>query len=147
MLQLTTVLVCVVVGSACALWVFALRKLLPLYRSGAIQGGWRLAFQFVCIALSWVTMQIVVWLFLRQDAATMMLNVLWAIALLSWVTLSTLLRTAARRGQTLAAETEGLDGYTVRSAAQRVAEAQAGRQASYVSASAIVRGIEGMEVE
>lgn len=56
-------------------------------------------------------------------------------------------RGAGRRGRTVAAETEALDGYTVRSAAQRVAEAQATAHRGYPSASATVRAIENMEIE
>ncbi len=60
-------------------------------------------------------------------------------------------RTAGRRGQTLTSETDALDGYTVRSAGQRVAAAQAAPQPAqrqgYASASPTVRAIENMEVE
>lgn len=60
-------------------------------------------------------------------------------------------RAAGRRGPTLAAETDALDGYTVRSAGQRVAAAQASSQPAqrqgYASASPTVRAIENMEVE
>ena len=54
-------------------------------------------------------------------------------------------------GQAVAAETANLDSYTVRSAAQRVAQAQAvpqpAQRQGYASASPTVRNIENMEVE
>lgn len=93
MLQLVVAVVCVVAGGAAALWVFMLYKLLPLYRSGAVQGGYRAAFQVAIALLSWVTMHIIVWLFMHQDALAMMLTVLWAIGLLSWLTVSTVAQT------------------------------------------------------
>lgn len=93
MFQLTVAMVFVIVGATCALWVFVIAKLLPLYRSGAVQGGYRAAFQVAAALLSWVTMQIAVWLLMRQDAAATLLSVLWAIGLLAWLTLATVART------------------------------------------------------
>jgi hypothetical protein len=93
MLQLTIAMVFVIVGATCALWVFLLYKLLPLYRSGAVQGAHRPAFQAAAALLSWVTMQIAVWLLMRNDAAAALLSVLWAIGLLAWLTLATVSRT------------------------------------------------------
>lgn len=93
MFQLTVAMVFVIVGATCALWVFVIAKLLPLYRSGAVQGGYRAAFQVAAALLSWVTMQIIVWLFLHNDAAATLLSVLWAIGLLAWLTLATVART------------------------------------------------------
>lgn len=93
MLQLTIAVVFVIVGVTCALWVFVVAKLLPLYRSGAVEGGYRASFQTAAALLSWVTMQIVVWLLMHQDAAATMLSVLWAIGLLAWLTVATVART------------------------------------------------------
>lgn len=93
MFQLTVAMVFVIVGATCALWVFVIAKLLPLYRSGAVQGGYRAAFIAAAALLSWVTMQIIVWLFLHNDAAATLLSVLWAIGLLAWLTLATVART------------------------------------------------------
>lgn len=93
MLQLTIAMVFVIVGATCALWVFLLYKLLPLYRSGAVQGAHRPAFQAAVALLAWVTMQIAVWLLMRNDAAAALLSVLWAIGLLAWLTLATVSRT------------------------------------------------------
>ena len=76
----------VVIGAA-LLWWIVLYKLLPLYRAGAVAGGCRAAFQFVVVGLAWVTMQIIVWLFLRSDALAALLSVLWAAGLLSWLVL------------------------------------------------------------
>ena len=67
------------------------------------------------------------------------------------VALVAAVRSAGKRGQAVAAETANLDGYTVRSAGQRVAAAQAAPQPAqrqgYASASPTVRAIENMEVE
>lgn len=93
MVQLAYVLAGIVVGGAVVMWGIILYKLLPLYRAGAVQGGYRAAFQVAIALLSWVTMQIVVWLFMHQDALAMMLTVLWAIGLLSWLTVSTVAQT------------------------------------------------------
>lgn len=93
MLQFAIALVVILMVTAIVLWWFILYKLLPLYRKRAVQDGYRTAFQVAVVLLSWVTMQIIVWLLLVQDALAMMLNVVWVVGLLAWLTLSTVART------------------------------------------------------
>lgn len=151
MLQLAFVLVFVVVGAVCILWVFILSKLLPLYRTGVVQGGYRTAFQVAVALLSWVTMQIVAWLLLRQDAIAMMLTVLWAMGLIAWLALSAVARTR-RQMQSETAKAEpprkvdrpdkpDISRYTVR----RASVAPAVPMASGTPRSARVRRIMSME--
>lgn len=82
----------VVIGAA-LLWWATLHKLYPRYKAGTVRGGYRAAFQFVVVALSWVTMEIIVWLWLRVDALAALLSVLWAVGLLSWLMLGAVART------------------------------------------------------
>ncbi len=97
----------VVIGAA-LLWWIVLYKLLPLYRTGAVAGGYRTAFQFVVVGLAWVTMQIIVWLWLRSDALAALLSVLWAAGLLSWLVLGTVARTRRQvASETVAAQPQG----------------------------------------
>lgn len=114
MQQLAVVLVWVDVAGLCALWWATLYKLLPLYRSGAIQGNYRPAFQFVLAALAWATMQVIVWLFLKADAAAMLLNVLWAIGLISWALLAVIKRTRRNVFAADTAQAQPPPRYTVR---------------------------------
>lgn len=137
MLQLGILMLACIFVSMVALWVVTLYKLLPLYRSGAIAGPYRAAFGVVLLLLSWVTMQVLVWLLAHNDAGAMLLNVLWAIAGLSWLALAAVRRARAagpRVGPMLAetdaatapppaprrvaapAKTDPLAGYTVRTA-------------------------------
>ncbi len=133
MMQLAILMLTTVLAGTCALWVITLYKLLPLYRSGAIAGPYRAAFWAVLLALSWVTMQVIVWLLAHNDAGAMMLNVLWAIAALSWPALVAVrrARAAGPRVGPMLAETEAatapppaprrvatpdLSNYTVRTA-------------------------------
>lgn len=137
MLQLTIAIVFVIVGVTCALWVFLLYKLWPLYRSGAVQGVHRPAFQAAAALLAWVTMQIAVWLLMRNDAAAALLSVLWAIGLLAWLTLATVSRTRrqvrnetaqihprpAAKPQAAQAAPPDISRYTVRRVSQPAAAA------------------------
>ena len=68
-----------------------------------------------------------------------------AVGVAAWRTV----KRGAPAATTVAAETDPIAGYTVRSAAERVAQqaAQRPRQPAYVSPSAAVRAIENMEVE
>lgn len=142
----------VVAGSTGVLWVFTLYKLLPLYRSGAIQGQYRGVFRFVLFALSWVTMQIIVWLFMHQDAAAMMFNALWAMVGLAWAILATVGRTRRNVFEARAQEAPrpvqqgkqsrpDISGYTVRTAPR---QAHGGVRAASGQRSARVRRIMGM---
>lgn len=147
MLQLTYALVFTVIAATCALWVFVLYKLLPLYKAGTVAGGYRTAFQVAVALLSWVSMQIVVWLLMGQDAAAMMLTVLWAIGLLSWLTLTTVARTRRQvRAETAQPQplpsSAGPQGYKVRTRPHVTAT---GMSAATGPRSARVRRIQGME--
>lgn len=122
MLQLAIVLAVVVVGATSALWVVALYKLLPLYRVGSISGGYRPMFQFVLVALAWVTMQIIVWLLLHQDAGAAMLSVLWAVGGLSWLLISTVQRTRRNVFEARAQGATPAAGQTARPARLRPAQ-------------------------
>ena len=146
MLQLAYALVAVVIVSVCALWVLGLFVLLPRYRGGKAQGPHRTMFQLAAVLLGWVTMQIVVWLFMHADALAMMFNVLWAIGLLTWATFAAIGRTRRQvyEQRTAAAQT---GGWTVISApAAARARARAPLRPGYSGPSQTVRNIEAMEV-
>jgi len=148
MLQLAYALVVLLIGSVCALWVLVLFVLLPRYRSGRVQGPHRTMFQLAAALLGWATMQIVVWLFLRLDAAAMMGNVLWAIALLSWAALAAVRRTRRQvyEQRTAAAQpVPRTGGWTVISAPR--AGTRAPYRTGYSGPSRTVAGIEAMEVQ
>jgi hypothetical protein len=102
------------------LWWATLYKLLPLYRAGAVQGGWRVVFQVVIFGLSWITMWIAVWGFWHSDVIAVQLSVLWAIAGLSWAIVAT---TRRARRTVFATETTAATptGYTVRTQPRRAA--------------------------
>ena len=147
MLQLAYALVGLLVVGVLVLWVLVLSKLLPWYRGGKVQGPYRTMFVLVVALLGWVTMQIIVWLLMHQDAAAMMGNVLWAVGLLSWAMLAAVRRTRRQvyEQRTAAAQpVPRTGGWTVISAPR--AGTRAPYRTGYSGPSQTVRDIEAMEV-
>jgi len=146
MLQLAYALVGLLIAGVLVLWALVLAKLLPWYRGGRMQGPYRTLFFLVVALLGWVTMQIIVWLFLHQDALAMMGNVLWAIGLLSWAMLAAVRRTRRQvyEQRTAAAKPEA-GGWTVIGAPR--AGTRAPMRPGYTGPSRTVAGIEAMEVQ
>ena len=148
MLQLAYALVVLLIGSVCALWVLGLFVLLPWYRGGKVQGPHRTMFQLAAALLGWVTMQIVVWLFMQADALAMMGNVLWAIGVLTWATFAAVGRTRRQVYEQRTAEAQPAPqtgGWTVISA-PAAARTRAPLRPGYTGPSRTVAGIEAMEV-
>jgi len=148
MLQLAYALVGLLIAGVLVLWALVLAKLLPWYRGGKVQGPYRTMFVLVVALLGWVTMQIIVWLFLHQDALAMMGNVLWAIGVLTWATFAAVGRTRRQvyEQRTAAAQpAPQTGGWTVISA-PAAARARAPLRPGYSGPSQTVRNIEAMEV-
>ena len=148
MLQLAYALVGLLVVGVLVLWVLVLSKLLPWYRGGKVQGPYRTMFVLVVALLGWVTMQIVVWLFMQADALAMMGNVLWAIGVLTWATFAAVGRTRRQvyEQRTAAAQpAPQTGGWTVISA-PAAARTRAPLRPGYTGPSRTVAGIEAMEV-
>ena len=147
MLQLAYALVGLLVVGVLVLWVLVLSKLLPWYRGGKVQGPYRTMFVLVVALLGWVTMQIIVWLLMHQDAAAMMGNVLWAVGLLSWAMLAAVRRTRRQvyEQRTAAAQpVPRTGGWTVISAPRTGTRAP--MRPGYTGPSRTIAGIEAMEV-
>jgi len=148
MLQLAYALVVLLIVSVCALWVLVLSKLLPWYRGGKVQGPYRTMFVLVVALLGWVTMQIIVWLLMHQDAAAMMGNVLWAVGLLSWAMLAAVRRTRRQvyEQRTVAAQPIPQSGGWKVVSAPRTGT-RAPMRPGYTGPSRTVSAIEAMEVQ
>ena len=147
MLQLAYALVGLLVVGVLVLWVLVLSKLLPWYRGGKVQGPYRTMFVLVVALLGWVTMQIIVWLLMHQDAAAMMGNVLWAVGLLSWAMLAAVRRTRRQVYEQRAAAAQPVPrtgGWTVISAPRTGTRAP--MRPGYTGPSRTIAGIEAMEV-
>ena len=148
MLQLAYALVVLLIGSVCALWVLVLSKLPPWYRGGKVQGPYRTMFVLVVALLGWVTMQIIVWLLMHQDAAAMMGNVLWAVGLLSWAMLAAVRRTRRQVYEQRTAAAQPIPqsgGWKVVSAPRTGTRAP--MRPGYTGPSRTVSAIEAMEVQ
>ena len=147
MLQLAYALVGLLVVGVLVLWVLVLSKLLPWYRGGKMQGPYRTMFVLVVALLGWVTMQIIVWLLMHQDAAAMMGNVLWAVGLLSWAMLAAVRRTRRQVYEQRTAAVQPVPrtgGWTVISAPRTGTRAP--MRPGYTGPSRTIAGIEAMEV-
>ena len=147
MLQLAYALVGLLVVGVLVLWVLVLSKLLPWYRGGKVQGPYRTMFVLVVALLGWVTMQIIVWLLMHQDAAAMMGNVLWAVGLLSWAMLAAVRRTRRQVYEQRTAAAQPIPqsgGWKVVSAPRTGTRAP--MRPGYTGPSRTVSAIEAMEV-
>ena len=147
MLQLAYALVGLLVVGVLVLWVLVLSKLLPWYRGGKVQGPYRTMFVLVVALLGWVTMQIIVWLLMHQDAAAMMGNVLWAVGLLSWAMLAAVRRTRRQVYEQRTAAAQPIPqsgGWKVVSAPRTGTRAP--MRPGYTGPSRTIAGIEAMEV-
>ena len=148
MLQLAYALVGLLVVGVLVLWVLVLSKLLPWYRGGKVQGPYRTMFVLVVALLGWVTMQIIVWLLMHQDAAAMMGNVLWAVGLLSWAMLAAVRRTRRQVYEQRTAAAQPIPqsgGWKVVSAPRTGTRAP--MRPGYTGPSRTVSAIEAMEVQ
>ena len=148
MLQLAYALVGLLIVSVSVLWVLGLFVLLPWYRGGKVQGPYRTMFVLVVALLGWVTMQIIVWLLMHQDAAAMMGNVLWAVGLLSWAMLAAVRRTRRQVYEQRTAAAQPIPqsgGWKVVSAPRTGTRAP--MRPGYTGPSRTVSAIEAMEVQ
>lgn len=105
-----------------AAWVITLRKFYPLSRAGHYSPTYNWLLAILAALLAWESLMLVaVGVYLSAWLATM-LTVLWGIAAMSWLTIST----AARTRRQVATETEApaparpdISRYTVRQAPAR----------------------------